>query len=105
MCWRIREQRDLPAYPVLREFRPVCRWDGSALQKILNTDIYQFRYKEQDADRIGLVIGEGYNTPQEVIQNDGVDQYAMGTMAFKAIQEMYTELKEEIAQLKAQIGG
>ena len=38
--------------------------------------------------RIGLVIGQGYNTPNEIIDGDGVEQYAMNSLGWKAIQEL-----------------
>ncbi|MGE6379966.1 hypothetical protein, partial [Peribacillus muralis] len=68
-------------------------WEGQALELITNSTIYQYRLKsevEQGKNRIrqGLVIGEGYNTPVEVIDGDGVEQYLMNSISWKAIQEL-----------------
>ena len=83
-------------------------WDGSALEKILNSDIYKYHLKNQNSSveirqKYGLVIGEGYRTPQEIIQGDGIEQYIMNTFSWRGIQELYdliVELREEIALLK-----
>ncbi|WP_374717121.1 phage tail spike protein [Geobacillus thermodenitrificans] len=68
-------------------------WEESALEKIRNTTIYEYKLKsevEQGKDRWrqGLVIGDGYNTPEGVIDGDGVEQYLMNTWSWKAIQEL-----------------
>lgn len=72
----------------------------SALSKVANADIMSFKYKDSDDRKhLGLVIGEEYNTPSEVVADGGVDLYAMVSMSWKAIQE----LTEEIESLKKEI--
>ena len=80
----------------------------SALQEILNSDIYKYNLKtEKDDDKkhIGLVIGDKYNASKEVIDNNSVDLYSMIAVAWKAIQEQQEqikELKKEIKELKGE---
>lgn len=81
----------------------------NALELIKNSDICLYNLKDEKAGskkHIGLVIGEGYNCPDEVISEDGqgVEQYSMTSLAWKAIQELIKEnqtLKERIEKLEA----
>lgn len=83
-------------------------WEESALEKIRSATIYEYRLKSEveagkDRWRQGLVIGEGYNTPEGVIDGDGVEQYLMNSWSWKAIQELDSEqqsLKNRIARLE-----
>ena len=75
------------------------------LSIIKDTEIYKYNYKTEDdktKQHIGLVIGENYNTPKEVIsQNgDGIDTYAMVSIAWKAIQELHQIIKEQQKEIK-----
>ncbi|UYL94199.1 tail fiber protein [Geobacillus phage vB_GthS_PT9.1] len=100
-------------------------WEESALEKIRNTTIYEYKLKsevEQGKDRWrqGLVIGDGYNTPEGVIDGDGVEQYLMNAWSWKAIQELDSKqmnhedriswlelenqyLKQKVSQLETRI--
>lgn len=100
-------------------------WEESALEKIRNTTIYEYKLKsevEQGKNRWrqGLVIGDGYNTPEGVIDGDGVEQYLMNTWSWKAIQELDSKqmnhedriswlelenqyLKQKVSQLETRI--
>ena len=81
----------------------------SASELIKNSDICLYNFKDEKAKskkHIGLVIGNGYNCPDEVISQDGqgVDQYSMISLAWKAIQELIEEnnnLKQRIEKLEA----
>ena len=80
--------------------------DGLAL--ITNSDIYKYHLKTQtdnEKKHIGLVIGENYKTPSEIINqnNDGIDLYSMISIAWQGIkeqQEIIEQLKQEIQTLK-----
>lgn len=84
----------------------------NALDLIKNSDICLYNLKGEKAKskkHIGLVIGEGYNCPDEVISEDGqgVEQYSMTSIAWKAIQELIQEnnnLKQRIEKLEVQNG-
>ena len=86
----------------------IKKYDTSALDLIKNGDIYEFNYKTEKAEdkkHIGYVIGEGYNTPQEFISNDGkgIDTATVVGILVKAIQEQQEEienLKKEMEELK-----
>lgn len=84
----------------------------NAIDLIKNSDICLYNLKGEKAKtkkHIGLVIGEGYNCPDEVISEDkqGVEQYSMISLAWKAIQELIQEnnkLKQRIEKLEVQNG-
>lgn len=76
----------------------------TAIQIIQNADIYEFNYLNQKEKTIGLVIGENYNTPQELIktyvdengnESKGIDLYSMISIAYKAIQEIEDDRKKD----------
>lgn len=76
-----------------------------ALNIINNSDLYSFNYKNNKKNQtIGLVIGEGYKTPKEVMSNnDAINMYSMNSLSWKAIQELsqkVTALENEIKELK-----
>lgn len=83
-----------------------------ALDLINNTDIYEYEYKEEEQNgkkHIGLIIGEDYKTPKEIISNtkDSIDLYAMISISWKAIkeqQEIIEQLKERIEKLERESG-
>ncbi len=80
--------------------------DKKALDLINNSDICQYQLKGEKATghrHIGLVVGEDYNCPNEVVSEDkkGVEIYSMIALAWKAIQE----LSEENKKLKEKLGG
>lgn len=78
----------------------------SMLDKVCESGIFSYNYKSELcnksqnalAPRYGLVIGDGYNTPEEVISSDGkhVDLYSMIALAWKAIQELATKFDTEV---------
>lgn len=77
----------------------------NAVELINNADVYSFSYKNNpNSQTIGLVIGEGYNTPKEVISNnEAINMYSMNSLSWKAIQELsrkVTDLQNEIKELK-----
>ena len=84
----------------------------SALDLIDNTDIYEYKYKEEkenEKKHIGVIIGEKYKTPTEIISNDGksIDLYSMISLSWKAIQEqqeIIEQLKERIEKLERESG-
>lgn len=76
----------------------IQEYKADALELIDNSTIYTYRLKSEvkdmiDKPRIGLVIGDGYKTPKEVIDGDGVEQYAMNSISWKAIQELHRKIK------------
>lgn len=78
----------------------------SMLDKVCESGIYSYNYKSEFrnksqnalAPRYGLVIGDGYNTPEEVISSDGkhIDLYSMIALAWKAIQELANKFDTEV---------
>lgn len=72
--------------------RNIEKYNNSALNEILNTDIYYYNYKEDNENtkkRVGAVIGEDYRCSKEIIgtEHKGIDLYSMMSVAYKAIQE------------------
>lgn len=82
----------------------------SALDLIKNSDICLYNLdseKTGSKQHVGLVIGEGYKCPEEVISEDGqgIEQYSMTSLAWKAIQELIEKndsLKQRIERLEAE---
>ncbi len=86
---------------------------GSMLDKIVAAGIYNYDYVSEVPEapvigtqsedytpptpqHYGLVIGDGYNTPEEVVSKDGkgIDLYSMISIAWKAIQEQQAQIDE-----------
>ncbi|KAA2278108.1 MULTISPECIES: phage tail spike protein [unclassified Staphylococcus] len=85
--------------------KDIIQWDGDALNEIANNmTTYEYRLKDDEDDRKkrkGLVIGEGYKTPEDFIDGDGVSVYNMITYSLRAIQQ----LNEKIEKLEGQLNG
>jgi len=80
---------------------------NNGLDIINNTEIYKYKYKNQDTDKdhIGFVIGDNYKYSKEITNEDNtsVDLYSFTSVCCKAIQEQQEqidELKNEIELLK-----
>lgn len=74
----------------------------NALELIKNADICEYNLKgdkPKSKKHIGLVIGEGYKCPKEVISEDGqgIEAYSQRSISWKAIQE----LLERVERLEA----
>lgn len=72
---------------------------------IKNSDIYTYNLKtEKDDDKkhIGLVIGEEYNTPEEIMDKtkSGIDLYAMISVAWQSIKELNEKIERLERELK-----
>lgn len=84
-------------------------YNKPALEQVINSDIYTYNLKtEKDTDKkhIGLVIGDNYKTPNEIITDDGISPYSMVSLLWKAVQEQQQqieELKNEIKQIRKEI--
>lgn len=83
--------------------KDIIQWDGDALNEIVNNmTTYEYRLNDDEDDRKkrkGLVIGEGYKTPEDFIDGDGVSIYNMITYSLRAIQQ----LNEKINKLEEQL--
>lgn len=77
----------------------------NALELVKEADICEYNFKGEkkgDKKHIGLVIGEGYNCPEQVISQDGqgVEQYSLTSLLYKAVQELTAKvekLEQEVA--------
>ncbi|MBQ5591994.1 MAG: hypothetical protein IIU80_03530 [Clostridia bacterium] len=91
---------------------------STVLDKVCNAGIYSYNYIQTEQGlpesgdislngslletetkaHYGLVIGDGYNTPEEVISSDGkhIDLYSMIALAWKAIQELANKFDTEV---------
>lgn len=81
----------------LEEYKEnIEKWEFDALNDIVNeTELYTFNYKsdENKETRHGLIIGEGYKTPEQLISGDSINLYAMITWAFRAIQQLNKKIE------------
>jgi hypothetical protein len=79
----------------------INKFSKSALDIIKNTDIYNYNYKKKKDKKIGVVIGESYNTPEEIISTDkdknvkGIDLYSMTSLSWKANQELNEKFEKQ----------
>lgn len=78
--------------------------DNHCLDVIKNADVYEFNYNTEEDDtkkHIGFVIGRGYKTPEEIINNsrDGIDFGAVSSLLWKSVQEQ----QEIIEKLESRI--
>jgi len=84
----------------------------TALEEVMNTDIYTYHLKTQedtDKKHVGFVIGKDFKYSNLITAEDekgeeiGVDTYSMVSVLWKAVQEQQKEieeLKEEIKKMK-----
>ena len=72
----------------------ISKVTDSWLDKVMSADIVKYWYTDddetKDAPCYGLAIGDGYNVPPEIISRDGngINQYSMIAMLWKAVQEL-----------------
>lgn len=76
----------------------------NALDLIKESTVYEYNLiSDPLVNEIGLVIGNGYNITDYVVNGDGVSQYRMNSLSWKAIQELDKKTTDEIEQLKTKI--
>lgn len=74
----------------------------NAIDIVKNSEIYKYNFKfedDEDKKHIGFVIadeGGDYKTPEEVIsiKRDGIEQYTMTSILWKAVQEQQQQIEE-----------
>ncbi len=83
---------------------------ASVLPILHNSQVYAYRLKNDmqndiDHKKYGFVIGDGYQTPQEVLSENGeaVNQYSMAAILWRAVQEIEEKATQQINSLQAQI--
>lgn len=75
---------------------------SKSLDKVKLADIctYDLKAEKNGNKHIGMVLGDSYNVPEEIIGYDkdgepeGIDLYSMCSMLWKAVQELSTEVEE-----------
>lgn len=89
----------------------ITKYNEKALDIVKDSEIYIYNFKgenDEDKKHIGFVIGDeggNYKTPEQVISNDreGIENYSMTSILWKAFQEYITEKDEQIEQLQKEI--
>lgn len=89
----------------------ITKYNEKALDIVKDSEIYTYNFKgENDKNKkhIGFVIGDkggNYKTPEQVISNDreGIENYSMTSILWKAFQEYITEKDKQIEQLQNKI--
>lgn len=79
----------------------IVPYSKSALQEIMNSDVYYYDLKERsksawsEGRHIGFVIGDGYNVSPDILDGGGssIDMYSALAIAYKAIQEQQQEIE------------
>lgn len=74
----------------------------NALSAIQNTDVYYFNYKDDnvkrsDAQKVGFVIGAGYNLDSRLLNKSGdaIDIYSAIGLNWRATQQLYEKFKKQ----------
>ncbi|WP_258831443.1 phage tail spike protein [Peribacillus frigoritolerans] len=84
----------------------IVLWEEDALSIIceselasyfLNGDIEQGR----EIRKYGLVIGGEWKTPEQIINGDGIDQYAMTTFSWRGLQQVNGTLKTHDTKIRS----
>ena len=76
----------------------IKKYNKSAINEILNTEIYEFNYKienNNDKKTIGAIIDKSYKCSEDILNNNGnaISLYSMISVAYKAIQEQQVLIK------------
>lgn len=79
----------------------IVPYSKSAVQEIMNSDVYYYDLKNQsksawqEGRHIGFIIGDGYNVSVDILDGGGgaIDMYSALAIAYKAIQELQTEIQ------------
>lgn len=76
----------------------IKKYNKSAINEILNTEIYEFNYKienNNDKKTIGAIIDKSYKCSEDILNNNGnaISLYSMISVAYKAIQEQQVIIK------------
>lgn len=75
-----------------------------ALELIKNADVCEYNFKSEKKGtkkHIGLVIGEGYNCPEQIISEDGqgIEQYSYTSLVTRALQQYIQQQDKLISDL------
>lgn len=73
-----------------------------ALDIINDADVCEYNYKGTKNTTIGLVIGNDYKTPDEVLneKKNGIDLYSMSSLSWKGLQEAMQLIEKQDKQIK-----
>ena len=79
-----------------------------ALELIKKADICEYNFKSEKKGtkkHIGLVIGEGYNCPEQIISEDGqgIEQYSYTSLVTKAFQQYIKQQDKLISDLTTRL--
>lgn len=87
----------------------IIEFDKNAIDIIKKGKIYNYQFKSNKNKEFGLVVGEGYECPEEVIVKGdeyyGISAYRMSSVLWKAVQEqqeVIEDLKKEIKKMKGE---
>lgn len=80
----------------------------NALDLIKNADVCEYNFKGEKKGtkkHIGLVIGEGYNCPKQIISEDGqgIEQYSYTSLVTKAFQQYIQQQDKLISDLTTRL--
>ena len=86
----------------LAEYKQFIRpYEDNALDLINQSTVYTYQLRNRpEVDEIGLVIGDGYDITRTVVDGDGVNQYRMSSLAWKAIQELSAKIEQLEKELR-----
>lgn len=100
--------KSLTQYSLKSKKKSIKKLKIDALELIKNADICEYNFKSEKKGtkkHIGLVIGEGYNCPEQIISEDGqgIEQYSYTSLVTKAFQQYIQQQDRVIKDLTTRL--
>ena len=100
--------KSLTQYSLKSKKKSIKKLNINALDLIKNADVCEYNFKGEKKGtkkHIGLVIGEGYNCPEQIISEDGqgIEQYSYTSLVTKAFQQYIKQQDKLISDLTTRL--
>ena len=76
--------------------KDIKKYNENALNKVLNTDVYNFKYKDSNdnVEHIGFIIGDGYKLTPEIHGEKSINIGDAVGMLWKSVQELNNKVEK-----------
>ena len=97
-CETLQQWSDIKSKKNIKKLGNKVTKNKTAMDIVKKADICEYNYKNAKGKKYGMVIGEGYNYPEEIVSKNArgmncVDLYGMVSLLWKAVQEQQTEIE------------